>query len=155
MGEEKDGFDKPLIGDALLSRFRSANLIMFNHLGAHELIDIIKDNFSQSVSWVRDLYRADIEIDKEVAPLLLFTQSNNTDARNVSSKSTMLIKDELFELGRHLDDPGALDKLTKIHMSVDFSESEETKSLFENNDRSDILFIGDENDLKVYLSETG
>lgn len=149
MSEETDNRGEPLIGDALLSRFRSSNLIMFNHLGAHELIDIIKENFRQCSTWVGDLYGASIEIDKEVAPLLLFTQSNNTDARNISSKSSMLIKDELFELGRHLDDPSQLDSISKIHMSVDLSEADdEIKALFHNNDKSDILFIGDGKDLK-------
>lgn len=129
----------------LISRFASGNLIMFNQLDVNDLIGIINDNIGESVQKIKKIYDYDVEVDERIAPMILFANSTDVDARKMSSHSRMLIKNEMYEFGRHLTDADAtLQELKTLKMRVEFDEAnEEISRLFKNDNVSNILFVGD------------
>ena len=135
---------------AICSRLGSGNVIMFNRLGVHNYVNIINSRFSENVNLVKDTYDYDVSIDKKVAPMLVFSQSSRMDARNMSSQSSIMIKNELYELGRHAcshDD--ALSKVDSIRFELDLDKEDPAIStLFINEENTEILYIGNPSDLE-------
>jgi len=148
--EEVDERGRKAFPSAICSRFASGNVVMFNRLAAHNFIDIINKKFNEIAGLVKNTYGYEMQIDNRVAPLLLFSQSSRMDARNMSSQSTILIKNELHELGRHaLSRDNALNNLKKINMNVDLeNESADIKRLFVNEETAQVLYIGDPAEMK-------
>ncbi len=154
--EEKDEYGTPRFPAAMCSRFASGNLIMFNHLGVHNLLDIVNDRFSNYASKIKNTYDYDVKIDANLAPALLFAQSTGMDARNISAQSIILLKNELYEFGRHVPDlQTSLSKLESMHFVVKYAEDDEQiKELFDNQEVSNILYLGDKKEFEdVPLSE--
>ena len=134
---------------AICSRFASGNVIMFNRLGVHNFIDIINKQFNEDAQLVKSQYDYDIVLDQKVAPMLLFSQSTRMDARNMKSQSSILIKNELFDLGRHvLDHNFSLSGVNTIKFSVRVDRKEDPfiDSLFVNREKTVILYVGDPSD---------
>ncbi len=130
---------------AICSRLASGNIIMFNHLGIHTLTDIVQMEFDKSVRLLENRYDFDIELDPLLAPLFLFNQSGDVDARIATGRSGLLIKNELYEFGRLVKDSEAVfANLKKIQFVVEIPENDpEIRALFVNEDRVDILVVGD------------
>lgn len=137
----------PAFPGAICSRLASGNIIMFNHLGIHTLLDIVEGEFHKSIQLLKERYGFEIELDPRLAPLFLFNQSGDVDARIATGKSGLLIKNELYEFGRHVKDPEAVfDNLEKIQFIVEIPESDpDIRSLFINEDCVDILMVTDKN----------
>ena len=135
----------PVFPSAICSRLASGNVIMFNRLGVHNFIDIINKKFNEDVVMFKNLYGYDISIDKRIAPMLLFSQSTNMDARNMSSQSSILLKNEFHEFGRQaLGKTDSLLSIDKITLNVDLdNESAAVKKLFINSEESAVLYIGE------------
>ena len=151
--EEKNQYGNDAIPAALCSRFASGNLLMFNHLEVHTLVDIINKNIRETVDKVKNAYKIEIEVDDKVAPVLLYSQSSRADARNVSSQSVIMIKNEMYEFGRHAKT--SLETLKKLRFRVEVDpENQAVYSLFHNGETSKILFIGNKEDVSTLpLSE--
>ena len=147
---EVDEYNRPRFPGAICSRFASGNVVMFNRLEVHNFVDIINAKFDENAGNVSDIYGYDMDIDKCVAPMLLFSQSSRSDARTMSSQSTILIKNELYELGRNaLDREDELKAIEKINLKVDLEKEDESiKKLCVNEDTAVILFIGNPADLE-------
>ena len=131
---------------AICSRFASGNVIMFNRLGINNHIDIINGRFKDASNLVKKLYGYELNIDSKVAPMLLFSQSTHMDARNMSSQSTILIKNELYDLGlQSINRAKPLKSVDTIRMKVHIDPKEDTyiDSLFVNRDKTIILFVGE------------
>ncbi|MBO5261350.1 MAG: AAA family ATPase [Coprococcus sp.] len=148
--QEKDEYGHSKIPAAMCSRFASGNIIMFNHLGVDSLIDIANDRFGVYTRKINKLYDYNVEIDEKLSSVLLFSQSSSMDARNISAQSLIMLKNELYEFGRHVPAPEAsLNTLEKLKFCVDTSKSsKEIQDLFSNDSAADILFIGDAKDLE-------
>lgn len=144
---EKDtnSYGDPLISSALCSRFAAGNLIMFNHLGAQNLLQIIENRFQTFAGMIRDAYGYQMTYDPALLSLLLFTQGTEPDARQLSSQSMMILKNELFEFGRlAMDQNTSLQNLKTLRYRMEMpKEGEETRSLFVNDEQSEILIIGE------------
>lgn len=142
--KDTDSYGRPLISPALCSRFASGNLIMFNHLGAQHLLQIIENRFQTFAGMVRDAYGYQVTYDPALLSLLLFTQGTEPDARQLSSQSMMILKNELFEFGRlAVDQNISLQRLRRLRYRMELpKEGEETRDLFVNDEYSEILIVG-------------
>ena len=98
----------------------------------------LNDNIGESVQKIKKIYDYDVEVDERIAPMILFANSTDVDARKMSSHSRMLIKNEMYEFGRHLTDADAtLQELKTLKMRVEFDEAnEEISRLFKNDNVS-------------------
>lgn len=136
----------PVFPAAICSRFASGNVIMFNRLAVHNYIDIINGRFKEDAKLIKELYGYDLIIDDKLAPMLLFSQSTRMDARNMTSQSTILLKNELYNLGRHAyNRDNALKSVDTIKFDVHYDKKIEPdiKALFENEERTSVIYIGD------------
>ncbi len=146
---EKDKYGDCLLPAAICSRFMAGNVIMFNHLEIHNLISIVNSGFAENIKQVKEKYGYDLKIDDKIAPMLIYSQSANVDARNISSQATLLIKNELYEFGRHIPDGcNSICDLEEIQFKVEYDKKSEIASLFDHDDICNILFVGSKKDIK-------
>lgn len=130
----------------ICSRFATGNIIMFNHLPIHHLASIVRKKFDSCVEMVKQEHGIEIELDEKLPFVFLYNQSGGADGRIASSKSIGMIKQEIYELGRTLQNAGAdnLKSIKKILFVVgECEENEEVSYLFVNKECSNILVISD------------
>ena len=147
---EVDEHDNKVFPAAICSRFASGNVVMFNRLGVNDYIKLIDNRFKEETKNVKAFYGYDLIIDDRVAPMLLFSQSTHLDARNMPSQASIMIKNELYDLGRHaLNREKSLKNVDKIKLSVHVDRKEDpyVESLFVNKDKTVILYVGDPSDI--------
>lgn len=136
---------RPYFPAAICSRFASGNVVMFNHISAHNLRAIARkevlrhaDNFEKEIG-------IKVEIDEQVYTSLLFAEGGSADARTIRSRAESFFDDELFELFRLLASEKVntnIDDLEKISINVDLpEENKELMSLFKNTDDRNILLF--------------
>lgn len=145
--EKNPATGEPAFPGAICSRLASGNIIMFNHLGIHTLLDIVEGEFNKSINLLKKRYGFEIELDPLLAPLFLFNQSGDVDARIATGKSGLLIKNELYEFGRHIKNTEEVfDNLKKIQFVVEIPDDDaDIRSLFINEECVDILVVTDKN----------
>lgn len=133
----------PFFPAAICSRFASGNVVMFNHIGAHNLREIAKrevlrhaENFEREID-------ISVDIDERVYTAILFAEGGSADARTIRSRSETFFDDELFELFRLVaSDKSAnnIDDIEKIKISVQLTNADkQIVSLFDAKDSTDVL----------------
>ena len=93
-----------LFPTAICSRFASGNVIMFNHLGCHHLLQIVQKNFGKCADIMKKKFDYDIIYDERLASLFLFGQTTNSDARIIAAQSGIFVQNELYEFSRQAID---------------------------------------------------
>lgn len=142
--EEKKDNGTAAFPPEICSRFATGNIIMFNHLPMHHLAAIVQKKFDSCVKMIQDEYNIEMELDDKLPFVFLYHQSGGADGRIASSKSISMLKQELFELGRTLQDEGLehLNNIKKIKVVVGEYEKD-VAHLFVNKECSDILVLSD------------
>lgn len=142
----------PAFPAAICSRFAAGNVVMFNHMEAHILRGIAQRKLEESAAAVSKAFGLEIGIDKEVATALLFSEGGNADARMVTGRAETFLNAELFELFRLMASESSsykIDRLKKIRLSVNLSESDpEITELFYPKRQKDILVFAPEKTLE-------
>lgn len=142
----------PAFPAAICSRFAAGNVVMFNHMEAHILRGIAQRKLEESAAAVSEAFGLEIGIDKEVATALLFSEGGNADARMVTGRAETFLNAELFELFRLMVSESSsykIDRLKKIRLSVNLSESDpEITELFYPKRQKDILVFAPEKTLE-------
>lgn len=148
--EEKNMTGGPLFPPALCSRLSAGNVIIFNHLGVNTLIELANDKFDEYSNNIKELYDLSVDVSDELANVLIFSLGSQADARKISSQAELMLKNELYEFSRHLDNPTEVfEKLEKLEVIVDTSHAnKEVKALFSNDETSEVLFVGEKDKLK-------
>ncbi len=138
------------LSPAFCSRVFAGNVIMFNKLSVHVLVNIINEKLKQSAALFKETYGSEMTFDPRLAPMIILSQSARGDARGISSQSELLVKNEIHEFSRFaVRNLEAFKKIQSFHFTLDLDEaSEEIHYLFENQEVSTILYIGDADDLK-------
>ncbi|MBQ5335195.1 MAG: ATP-dependent Clp protease ATP-binding subunit, partial [Oscillospiraceae bacterium] len=85
---------------AILSRFASGNVVMFNHISADQLCKIAKKEILRQAKNFTETSGIDIRIDETVYPALLFGEGGAADARAVRGRAESFFHSEIFELLR-------------------------------------------------------
>ncbi len=130
---------------AICSRFASGNVVMFNHITAHNLREIAKREVLRHARNFEKEIGIKVDIDEQVYTALLFAEGGAADARTVRSRSETFFNDELFELFRLLDAEtvdASIDKLESIRISVELPSGQaELSELFVCGEGDEVLLF--------------
>ncbi len=132
----------PLFPQAICSRFASGNVLMFNRLGAHNLLQIVEREFYKAANAFTKKTGVQFDIDKNVLYALLFAEGGNVDARTIRGRTANFFSQELFELFRLITSDSKsleLEKVKKIEWKVDLPQDKKVKSLFADLDEPEVL----------------
>ena len=116
----------PFFPGAICSRFASGNVVMFNHIGAHNLRDIAKKEIVRQARNLEAESKIKIDIDEHVYTALLFAEGSAADARTVRGRAETFFNDELYELLRLIASEKVatdIDNIEQIRISVDFTNA--------------------------------
>lgn len=135
----------PYFPGAICSRFASGNVVMFNHIGAHDLHTIAKKEIGRHIDNIEKKTGIRFEIDERVYTALLLSEGSKADARTIRARSESFIMSELHELLRMLATDKAhtsLSTITMIRIGTDlFHAKTEVTSLFENHEKTRLLVL--------------
>jgi len=138
----------PFFPSALCSRFASANVIMFNHIGADFLCTIAEKEICRQAKNLKDKTGVELTVENGVYSALLFFEGGTADARTVRGRAEAFFNDELYELFRLVASEkiktGIVD-LENIRITLDIATApEEVRKLFEAASRPQILVFANE-----------
>ena len=139
----------PYFPAAILSRFASGNVVMFNNLTANDLRRIAKGEVMRRVSDFEKEIGISINISEEIFTALLFAEGGSADARAIKSRAGMFFDSEIYELFRLVgaEKSGAkIEELERINITADVSpDKKDIRSMFYDRDDNRImLFAGKE-----------
>lgn len=136
----------PFFPGAICSRFASGNVVMFNHMGAHNLRAIAKKEIERHAGSFSKETGIQLQIDERVYTALLFSEGSAADARTVRSRAEAFFNDELYELMRLLTSEKvktSIAQLEKIRITMDLSSAQpEIADLFASADKTRLLVFG-------------
>jgi len=148
----------PYFPGAICSRFASGNVVMFNHIMAHNLRDIAKKEIKRQILNLENETGIRVDIEEDVYTALLFSEGSNADARTIRSRAETFFNDELYELLRLIASEKVKTNITDIetiHLSLDLSRAEsDIKSLFEKTAKTNILVFADTEIVEACKSKT-
>lgn len=130
---------------ALCSRFASGNVIMFNHIMAHDLRHIAKKEILRSASNFSKNAGVSVDIDEKVYTALLFSEGGNADDRMIKSRAESFFNGEIYELLRLVASDKvqtSISDLTKIEFVTEIDESSEAYNLFFGEEKLTALVFG-------------
>ncbi len=134
----------PLFPTAICSRFAAGNVIMFNRLGAYNLLQIAEKEFNKYISAFKNKTKIDVAVDKKVLYALLFAEGGNVDARTIRGRTANFFCQETFELFRLITSEERefnIDNLSEIKFSINLPEDEKVSNLFEDIKNPNILIF--------------
>ena len=137
--------EAPFFPAAICSRFASGNVVMFNHIAAHDLREIAKRELLRHANNFRKEIGIDLKIDEKVFTSLLFAEGGSADARTVRGRAEAFFDSELFELFRLVDSKnteGNISSIETINIGVELPEDDpELTALFENSSKHEALLF--------------
>lgn len=135
----------PFFPGAICSRFASGNVVMFNHIEAHNLRTIAKKEIERHAANLEKETGIQLQIDERVYTALLFAEGSAADARTVRSRAETFFNDELYELLRLIASEKVktdIDNIEKIHIEVDLTRAEkDIAQLFASTDKAKVLVM--------------
>ena len=146
--ETKPGTSEPAFPAAICSRFASGNVVMFNHVGAAQLIKIVDKELSVNAKRLEENVSITLEIDPTIPAALMFSEGAAADARTVKGRALTFFNDELYELFRLLESdktPNGVEALETIKMTVSLERAkDDVRISFENDGEKTLLLFADE-----------
>lgn len=141
----------PYFPAAICSRFASGNVVMFNHMSAHNLRAIARSVITRQVGNLEREVGIRSEIDENVYTALLLAEGGTADARMIRGRAESFYNEELFELFRLIDSDKAKTNIAEvedIHFTVQLPESSaEIRELFETPDDTNALVFAPQKDV--------
>ena len=135
----------PFFPAAICSRFASGNVIMFNHIDAHDLREIAKKEIIRHKRHFEEELHINIDIDERIFSALLFAEGGRADARTIRSRGENFFFMELFELLRLIktaSDENTMSRLEKIKFTLDLSaEDSDIADLFVTKEKPNVVAI--------------
>lgn len=139
---------EPFFPGAICSRFASGNVVMFNHIKAHDLLQIARSEILRHSKNIKAQSGIDIQIQEEVYSALLFSEGGNVDARTIRARAETFVNDELYELLRLVATEKVkttIEDLEKIQIEIDLNGAQpEIKALFAKETSQRILVLASE-----------
>lgn len=138
----------PFFPAPMCSRFASGNVVMFNHMCAHDLVAIAKKEMLRHAENFEKTLGIKTEFDEEVFAALLFSEGASVDARTIRGRAETFFNGELYELLRLVSSEKSKAKIEDIHsirVSVDLDRTTpEIKEIFEGKSVPKILVVSSE-----------
>ena len=126
------------------NNFADDNIIMFNHTSIGQLTNMVNQGFGKFKDKLSKLYGFKVAIEPEVTNVFFYAQHNTLDAYTAKQQSSIFLKNELYEFGRHLKPAEAFEKITDIRLKVELPPvGDELRPLFINEQQTQVLVIAD------------
>ena len=131
----------PYFPSAICSRFASGNVVMFNHLGAHNLLKIVDREIAKHTGAFSKKTGIAFKTDKYVPYALMFAEGGKADARTVRGKTANFVYQEMYELFRLASSKKGFDlaKVEEIRLDVELPQDEKIRSFFTEAKESEVL----------------
>ncbi len=127
----------PFFPPALCSRFASGNVVMFNHIDAHDLANIARSEIRRIAGNLEKEIGIICDVDEKVYSSIIFGEGGSADARTVKGRAGNFFDGELFELLRLVESTKTVTGASKLeHIEFDVE-------LPENNPEVSKLFVGE------------
>ncbi|MBQ7322434.1 MAG: AAA family ATPase [Clostridia bacterium] len=137
----------PLFPAAICSRFASGNVVMFNHLGAHELFTIARQELKRQAESFERTTGICVKVDDRIPTAIMLAEGGKTDARTVKGRSGAFFHAETYEFLRLLSSEkvgGSADTLETLRIELAEDMPPEIFSLFSNEGTPEVLVFADE-----------
>ena len=133
----------------LLGSFNPGNTVLFRHPDIRFRLSAINRGITLCEAAMSDEYGLKLKNEGDLVSLILYSCIGTKKWDAISGMSRQMIEDEIYEIGRHLGSSSEdLDELSEVRITVDTDDcDDEAKSLFEDNEKYTILYIGDEKDI--------
>ena len=122
IGKDRLSNGAPAIPSALLSRLAAGNVIMFNRLGARDLLAICNKEFDRMGAQYLETSNIEVTHDEYVPTAILLSKGGLSDARSVRGDTEKFVTENMGELFHSLDEEarrGAQpDRPQKVEFSV-------------------------------------
>ncbi|MCR5175512.1 MAG: AAA family ATPase, partial [Anaerovibrio sp.] len=123
--------------------FKDDHIIFFRELKANHIVELIDQSFFDFAVEIQKQYGYELKLDPEMINLCLYHQCNIIDASTVLSLSRDFLKNEFYELSRHLEDK-KLKRLKKVIFTVEEqSEDSPFYSLFSFPEKPKAMVVAD------------
>lgn len=144
----------PFFPPEIVSRMFSHTVLMFNHLRADAILEIIKKDLERQTALLRDKYGYDMSTGQDVlARTALYSMGGKTDARNASVLAGKLIDRALLSLLTLADEKTGLNQqesIRKIVWEQDFSgATDEIFQLYSGEKDCTIAVFGEAEEISV------
>ena len=147
----------PYFPSAICSRFASGNVVMFNHIGVHNLRNIAKKEIQRNAKNLKESMGIDVQMDEHTYTALLFSEGTKADARTTRSRAEAFFNDELYELLRLVSSSKgaqAVSEIEKIEVCVDLENLPDgIADLFTMGENSRIMMLADESTVALCRSK--
>jgi len=139
---------QPYFPGAICSRFASGNVVLFNHITAHNLRNIARREALRHADNYTAATGIPVHIEDTVHSALLFAEGGAADARTVRSRAESFFTQELLELFRLIStDPsaGGMDAIRSIEIGVELPrDNGEILELFESAESPEAMVFAPE-----------
>lgn len=133
---------EPFFPAAITSRLGTGYPLMFSHLQAHQLVEIISNEFDKCRVLMESEYGITINADKNVFLSLLFSEGGNADARTLTARTRLFFRNEVFKLISV--NPALLSDVTTINYDCELENiPEKTRKMFFDDEKPDVLLYAD------------
>ena len=143
----------PYFPAAMVSRFASGNVVMFNHISAHDLCTIAESEILRHSANFEKRLGVKIETDEKVFAALLFSEGASVDARTIRGRAESFFNDELYELLRLVSSEKSnaeIEDIDVIRISVDLDRaSPEIAGVFDSPAKTKILVLSSDKNVKI------
>ncbi len=138
--------NKRLFPAAICSRFASGNVVMFNHLVAHNLYTIVSGEIKKNIDGFKSSTGVNVVVDSHVPTAMILAEGARADARTVKGRAGQFFHEEVYELLRLLaSKEKAIEALETIHIKVSLDDAEEdVRRLFTNTKPHEVLIFSDD-----------
>jgi len=121
--------------------FNNDHILFFKDLAPNHMVELIDESFIEFAQEIQAEYGYEIDLDPDMMNLCLYNQCDLIDASSVRTISKTFLKNEFYELSRHLTDK-ALANLEKITFTVKVpDEDSQLYSLFMYREKPQVLVV--------------
>ncbi len=130
---------------AIVSRLASNNVVMFDHMVAHNLATILTSQLNKATDTFTNNTGIKIDLDEKIASAIIFSLGGSCDARTVKGRGKNFFMEEIYELFRLLDKENLeLSSLKKIKFNIDFTNAKkDVINIFEQEEKPNVLVFCD------------
>ena len=140
--------------EAICSRFAAGNIVLFNPLGAKDLLRIGNVGIKSSIDNLVNKFNIPITADTNLCTALLFAEGGRVDARALNGRVCNFISSEVYNWMKFASerDTTALHQLKKIEIKID-SDSE-TQKMFKPAKTQNVLLFSENEDTYSHLTSS-
>lgn len=140
---EKNPYGGTVLSPEICSRIAAGNLIMFNHLSLHFLLELSRKGFDLFVKRMEEEHNCLVRYPAELPLLFLYHYGSGIDGRIAALQSKSFLTDELHELVWQVNrEKTHLNEISEIEFVIDGERMEENlKTLFKQEKKSRFLLL--------------